>query len=173
MKLAKARTFHEIRGVKFEVEGKSLVCPKCGFQTVPAELIDEHAKLVDQAYRRAAGLLSAAEIRMARQKLHFSQQEFAEYLGVGEASIKRWELGALQDKSSDNLIHLMTDPDHAKRKLDELCRRLGRKEPAAPSSVVAFVTVSGGERKRYAWHPAVRVAGSADTPRVCFPAARN
>lgn len=66
------------------------------------------------------------EIRRARESPGFSQQAFAEYLGVGEASIKRWELGSLQDKSSDDLIRLKTDPDYARRSLDQLCRRLSR-----------------------------------------------
>ncbi|MBI5281011.1 MAG: hypothetical protein HY858_04950 [Candidatus Solibacter usitatus] len=121
-----ARTSHEVRGVKIEVEGRVLVCPRCGFQAIPADLLSEHGRLVDEGYRKAAGLLSAGEIRAARARLGLNQLDFAGYLGVGEASVKRWDLGALQDKSSDDLIRLKTDPEYAQKNLEEVCRRLGR-----------------------------------------------
>ena len=130
MRLTTARSLHEVRGVNFEVEAKALVCSHCGFQVIPPELITEHARLIDHGYRKAVGLLRADEIRAARERLGFNQLRFAEYLGVGEASVKRWELGALQDKSSDDLIRLKTDPECAKENLDQLCARLGTKAPA-------------------------------------------
>ena len=132
MRRKTARTSHEVRGLKFEVEGKLLVCAHCGFQMIPADLLNEHGRMVDEAFRRAAGLLSAAEIRAARKRLRMSQQEFAAYLGVGDASVKRWELGALQEKSSDDLIRLKTDPEYARKHLNALCRRLERKPPNLP-----------------------------------------
>lgn len=130
-----ARTSHEVRGIKFEVEGKVLVCPQCGFQAIPADLLGEHGRLVDEGYREAAGLLSADEILAARKSLGLNQLEFAKYLGVGEASVKRWELGALQDKSSDDLIRLKTDPAYAQKNLEEVCRRLGRPISKVPQQV--------------------------------------
>jgi len=132
MSRKKARVRHEIRGLKFEVEAEALVCGHCGFQMVPRDLVGQHGREVDAAYRRAAGLLSAGEIREARKRLGMSQRDFAEYLGAGVASVKRWELGALPDKSSDNLIRHMTDPKYAKKSLERLCRRLGRKLATAP-----------------------------------------
>ncbi|MDR3749023.1 MAG: hypothetical protein P4M04_12855 [Acidobacteriota bacterium] len=148
MQLKMARTCHEVRCVKFEVEGKALVCSRCGFQVIPPDLLNEHAQLVDQGFRKAAGLLSAKDIRAARTGLGFNQQQFAEYLGVGEASVKRWELGALQDKSSDDHIRLKTDPEYARKNLDSLCERLGRKSPTAPQREVIYVPVSASSRRQ-------------------------
>jgi putative zinc finger/helix-turn-helix YgiT family protein len=147
MQRRKARFPHEIRGLHFEVEGTGLVCSSCGFQMIPSDLISEHAQLVDAEYRRAAGLLSPDEIRAARESLELSQREFAEYLGVGEASVKRWEVGALQDKSNDDLIRLRTDPDYAERNLKEVCRRLGRKSPTEPRSEIVYIAGPAGFRR--------------------------
>jgi len=58
---------------------------------------------------------------------------------VGDASIKRWELGALLDRSSDDLIRLKTDPDFAQQSLEQSRRRLGQKPPAEPERTVVFV----------------------------------
>lgn len=49
-----------------------------------------------------------------------SQKDFADRLKVGIASVKRWELGAIQDESSDRLIRLSTDVDEARLNLREL-----------------------------------------------------
>jgi hypothetical protein len=35
-----------------------------------------------------------------------SQEEFAAYLSVGVASVKRWELGKVQEKSMDDLVRI-------------------------------------------------------------------
>lgn len=119
-----AKVPHEIRGARFEVEDKVDVCHHCGFITIPLEKADEHGRLVDQTYRRLAGILTVEEIRQARQRLGMSQREFAEYLGVGEASVKRWELGVLPDKSSSDLIRLKTDPEAARENWTRLRRLL-------------------------------------------------
>lgn len=161
MRRALARTDHEIRGVKFKVEGEALVCSKCGFVMIPSGLIGEHARLVDAGYRKAAGLLVATQIREARKRLGMTQREFAEYLGVGEASVKRWELGSLQDKSSDILIRLMTDPDFAQENLEQLCRRLGRKSPTEPQREMVFVHCAAGFQKYVA---AWRIGGPSFQP---------
>ena len=38
-----------------------------------------------------------------------SQLKFAAYLKVGVASIKRWELGAIQDEANDSYLRIKTD----------------------------------------------------------------
>ena len=43
-----------------------------------------------------------------------TQKESTGYLGAGDASIKRWELGAIEDRAMDNLIRLRTDIDKAR-----------------------------------------------------------
>jgi hypothetical protein len=57
---------------------------------------------VADAYRQDNELLTSDQIRSIRGSL--SQISFAQQLGVGPASVKRWELGLVQDKSNDNLI---------------------------------------------------------------------
>lgn len=76
--------------------------------------LPEHLRKLADAYRRAHRLLTSEEIRSRRSSLRMTQKAFAIYLGVGEASIKRWELGAIQDESMDRYIRLKTDPDEAR-----------------------------------------------------------
>ncbi|PIR15264.1 MAG: hypothetical protein COV48_15340, partial [Elusimicrobia bacterium CG11_big_fil_rev_8_21_14_0_20_64_6] len=44
-----------------------------------------------------------------------SQEEFSHYLGVGIASVKRWELGKVQDPAYDELIRLKTNYAYAQK----------------------------------------------------------
>jgi transcriptional regulator with XRE-family HTH domain len=68
----------------------------------------------------AHGLLTTSEIKAARKRLRLTQQQFADRLKAGIASVKRWELGAIQDESSDLLIRLSTDLGAARRNVREL-----------------------------------------------------
>jgi putative zinc finger/helix-turn-helix YgiT family protein len=126
MRKAIARVPHEIRGIRFEVEDRVNVCSHCGFITIPLDRADTHGRLTDQAYRRLAGIPTAEEIRQARQRLGMSQRQFAAYLGVGEASVKRWEAGVLPDRSSSELVRLRTDPEAARQNWMQLKSLLAR-----------------------------------------------
>ncbi len=116
----------EFKGERFTVRMKGLVCPKCGFTTVEGQQMPEYMRLVADSYRGQHGLLTSDEIRNRRARLHMSQAEFARYLGVGVASLKRWEMGKVQDVSSDELIKLKTDEVAAARNLRRIERAVGR-----------------------------------------------
>lgn len=149
MRMRLARVPHQIRGLSFAVEDKVNVCDSCGFITIPLERADEHGNLVDQEYRRLAGILTADQIREARHRLRMSQREFADYLGVGEASVKRWETGVLPDKSSSDLIRLKTDLEEARRNYDALCRRLNLRQPENVRLVISKPVFF--PQRTYAW----------------------
>jgi DNA-binding transcriptional regulator YiaG len=50
------------------------------------------------------GILSSEEIKSIRKRYGFSQRAFAKILNSGEASIARYETGALPEKSLSNMI---------------------------------------------------------------------
>lgn len=54
--------------------------------------------------RKKRGLLTSDEIKQMRRILGMSQREFADFIGVGEASVKRWETWLVQNKSTDLLM---------------------------------------------------------------------
>jgi hypothetical protein len=61
-----------------------------------------------------------------------SQEEFAAYLSVGVASVKRWELGKVQEKSTDDLIRIKCSLPSARRNVARLMllKRARRPGPA-------------------------------------------
>lgn len=113
-------------GERFVVTVPIVRCPRCGYKTVDARDLDEYSTTVADAFRRKHGRLTSREIRESRARLRMSQREFAEYIGVGIASVKRWESGMVQDRAMDELLRLKTQPEYAADNSDRLIARLGR-----------------------------------------------
>ena len=92
----------EVKGEKFKVLTNALVCDTCGHVAMEGSDTSEFMRKLADAYRRAHNLLTSEEIRRIRGGM--SQQRFAKALGVGIASVKRWELGLVQEERNNNLI---------------------------------------------------------------------
>jgi len=103
----------EYRGKKLKVETSAEACSKCGYALVEARDMQEFMRRLSDAYRSSCDLLTSQQIRAARESLGMSQKRFAAYLRVSPASIKRWELGAVQDAANDEYIRVKTDPETA------------------------------------------------------------
>lgn len=93
-----------VRGENYTVEMMGLECPRCGYKTIEGPDMPEYGRLLADHYRNAHRLLTSEEIRERRKRLDMSQQEFARFLGVGIASVKRWEMGKIQDAESNRCI---------------------------------------------------------------------
>jgi putative zinc finger/helix-turn-helix YgiT family protein len=104
------------KGESFPVRMEALVCPKCNFKTVPRQSAAQFALRTANAYRQAHNLLTSMGIRDLRGGLKMTQRQFAEFLGVGVASVKRWELGEIQDVAMDRLMRLAAADRAGKRR---------------------------------------------------------
>lgn len=110
----------EIKKEKLVVRMEALICPNCGYTTVTGHNMPEYMRLAADAYRKKNDLLTSAEIAYRRNRLRMTQEMFAEYLGVGVASVKRWELGKIQDRAMDNLMRLKTSTEEAAMNLEQV-----------------------------------------------------
>lgn len=112
------------RGETLKLRSPITECVKCGWQLLTDDQTDELRRRTADAYREKHGLLTSQQIRAIREALKMSQRQFAEFLRVGEASIKRWETWQVQEESSDELIR-------AKWEL------ASRRKPSAPTPIPA------------------------------------
>ena len=110
----------EYAGEQYRVPAEAMVCPECGYATLHAGQTDAFSTAVADAYRKRHGLLTSSEIRKIRGDLGMSQEEFAAYLSVGVASVKRWELGKVQEKSMDDLVRIKCSLPSARRNVARL-----------------------------------------------------
>ena len=108
--LIQRETEQDFRGETFRITSTALQCRHCGFCLLGPGHLDALRLATHDAYRRNHGLLTRTAIISRRKAMGLSQKRFADYLGVGSASVERWESGVLvQDKASDILLRQRTD----------------------------------------------------------------
>ena len=103
----------EVKGEEVEVVASAMVCVQCHAPLMNDEQMNQLRKVAADAYRKERGLLTSEEIVKFRSLFGMSQTAFANYLKVGEASVKRWETYFVQDLSQDEHIRLKCDEAYA------------------------------------------------------------
>lgn len=116
----------KVQPTEVDVRGESIllhlsvkVCEACGV-IQDADGIDP-MELAFAEYRKRRDLLTPEQIKAIRERFGLSQQSFAALLGMSEATINRYERGALQDEAHDHAIRTCEVPGV----MDDLLRRRG------------------------------------------------
>lgn len=87
-------------------------CDDCHFSFTDAEA----EEILHDAVCRHIGVLTPKEVYSIRQRYNLTRQEFAEASTIGEASLARWESGALlQNAANDSLLFLLSIPANLDR----------------------------------------------------------
>jgi putative zinc finger/helix-turn-helix YgiT family protein len=107
-KLRKQKTY---RGVDIEYTAEAFVCPECGLEAGTVQSAGDVQRAIADAYRNRAGLLTGREIKSLRETKGLTQQQLADFMNIGIASIKRWETGAIQSKSMDHALRMKLQSD--------------------------------------------------------------
>ncbi len=92
------------RDVALEVPVTEHVCRECGFSASDVTSAAAVQQEIAEAYRQRTGLLTGGAIRTMRRAKRMTQASLAEKMGVGIASIKRWEKANVQSESMDKLL---------------------------------------------------------------------
>ncbi|MEQ6360501.1 type II toxin-antitoxin system MqsA family antitoxin [Thermoanaerobacter thermohydrosulfuricus] len=108
-----------VRGDEIKALARIRVCSVCGEELFDEELEEENIRRVYDIYRKKHGILPPEEIKNIRESYGLSQRAFAKLLGIGEASIARYETGALPEKSLSNMIMLLRDPKNMEKLLEK------------------------------------------------------
>ncbi|MEX0710986.1 MAG: type II TA system antitoxin MqsA family protein [Pirellulales bacterium] len=95
---------YQVRGEPVQVVLPVVACPVCGAGEVDAAFVQDPVQMAYDLYRKRHGLLAADRIKSIRQQYRLSQKSFAALLGMSEATVNRYEGGALQEATHDNLI---------------------------------------------------------------------
>ena len=107
-KLHKEKTF---KGVNINYMAEAFVCPVCGLEAGTVQTAGGVQRAISDAYREKLGLLTSREIKCLREANGFTQQQLADAMNVGIASIKRWETGMIQSKSMDHALRIQLQND--------------------------------------------------------------
>jgi putative zinc finger/helix-turn-helix YgiT family protein len=111
----KVRLSTAYAGEAFEVVVPAFVCKKCKEPLMDSKQMNVLRQTAADTYREKHQLLKSHDIVKLRKKLRMSQRQFATYLGIGEASIKRWETYYVQEVAMDEHIRLKCDKEFAEK----------------------------------------------------------
>jgi putative zinc finger/helix-turn-helix YgiT family protein len=99
----------EVRGEQFEIEVLAQRCSHCGRVMLDSRARRMHYRKASDAYRAKHGLLTAPEIDRLRRNLGMTWKQFADFVQIGIATLKRWMAGEIQTPSLDALVRLKAD----------------------------------------------------------------
>jgi putative zinc finger/helix-turn-helix YgiT family protein len=120
-------------------------CTSCGFEYTDASAEDARHEAVCQHL----GILNPRQVAGIRKLYRFTRAEFATLTRFGEASLARWETGAItQNPANDQLLYLLQFRDNMER-LQERARCNTSIEPTSlPVPERKFVALHNIEEKR-------------------------
>ena len=99
-----------VRGESIMVEAEFYRCQECGEQFENSKSTIDPYETAYHEYRTRKGMLQPEEIRLFRSQRGLTQKELSDLLGIGIATLNRYENGALQSESDDRIIKLAMDP---------------------------------------------------------------
>jgi putative zinc finger/helix-turn-helix YgiT family protein len=99
-----------IRGVAMPLMREYFYCKSCGeeFENPTPEM--DPVERAYQAYREQRGMLQPDNLIRYRKSIGLTQKEFSTLLGIGNATLIRYENGALQSDAHDRMIRLCMLP---------------------------------------------------------------
>lgn len=107
-KVVSVRTEATVRGITFSFVENRAICAECGNEIYVPALNDENVQAREDAYRKAAGLITVEEIRKILRKYNIGAGPLAKVLGFGEVTINRYMGGQLPSKqNSDRLLEIL------------------------------------------------------------------
>ncbi|MDQ6422596.1 DUF4065 domain-containing protein [Paenibacillus sp. LHD-117] len=105
---------HTLHGRSFDVEVIVATCANCGSEVHDEQLLDDAMKMIYKTYNELFGGLNVSEIRAVRgQYLSLGKRPFAKLIGIGPASVGRYEADpgvAMSTKILDIYRELQNNP---------------------------------------------------------------
>jgi len=101
-----------IRGEMIPIHMEYYHCEECGEDfEIPRPDYDP-LDAAYREYRNRKGMVQPEEIKKFRKELGLTQKELSEILGIGIATLNRYENGALQSEAHDQVIRLCMQPEN-------------------------------------------------------------
>lgn len=108
-----------IRGELVPVNVEYVKCKECGDVVLNPAVNYDPFELARRKFREEHTLLQPEEISNWRKAHHLTQGEFARLLGIGVATLNRYENGAIQNESHEKLIRLAMYPSNLLRLMED------------------------------------------------------
>lgn len=100
----------KVRGEPITIKAEYVRCKNCGDAVLDTSAKSDPFEFAYREYRRRHGLLQPEDVRDWRRSHHLTQDELAKLLGLGIATINRYENGALQTEAHDKMLRQAMEP---------------------------------------------------------------
>lgn len=104
-----------IKGIKIVYDAVIAVCANCDEEIYIKELSDSNIEKANEAYRRAADLISVTDIEILLEQYKIGKKPLAKMLGWGENTIIRYLDGQTPSKEYSNRLKELFTPRNMKR----------------------------------------------------------
>lgn len=99
-----------VRGESITVDMEYQRCSKCGEEFLIPNLDNDPFERAYHLYRAKHGMLQPEEIQQFRRNYDITQAELSKLLGLGGATLSRYETGEIQNKTHDTLLRMAMEP---------------------------------------------------------------
>ncbi len=114
------RTEAEVRGTKISFVETHAICTECEEELYVPEVNDENAKAREDAYRKAANLISVEDIQKIMEKYDIGAGPLAIAMGFGDVTINRYISGQLPSKANSlKLLEVLASHKKMAENLEE------------------------------------------------------
>jgi putative zinc finger/helix-turn-helix YgiT family protein len=118
-KIVKENEIFKVKGENIEIISEKAICSECGECLYEPYLENENFKKAYSIYAKRNSLILPEDIKRIRTKYSAIQVVFAKAIGIGEATIQRYEMGSLPSKSNSDLIKSVENPSSFLETLDK------------------------------------------------------
>jgi len=128
VKIVAREETYPVRGDEILVLAKVALCALCKTEIFDEELDEENLLSAYNEYRRRKGIIAIEDIVAIRTRYGLSQRSLSRLLGWSEATIYRYETGAIPSEAHNYILKRLADPIEAKRFLEKARGRLTTRE---------------------------------------------
>jgi len=108
-----------IRGEIIPVDVEYYHCEVCGEDFDKPRQDYDPLETAYREYRQRKGMVQPEEIRQFRKRHGLTQKEMSELLGIGIATLNRYENGALQSEAHDHVLRFSMKPENLYHLIEE------------------------------------------------------
>lgn len=128
---------YKVKGEKIKIQATVRQCKECGEILFDPELDDKNIRAAYAVYKDKHGLLTTEEIISIRKRLNLPQASLALLIGCTQATVARYEKGALQDEAYDNLLRMLEKPDNVKSLMERHKDKMSARDCARIESAIS------------------------------------
>lgn len=100
-----------VKGITFQYVHQQAFCAECGEEVYCPEVNDANVLARENAYRKAAQLITVSEVEQLLAKYNIGAGPLAKIMGIGDVTINRYLCGQLPSKEiSSRLFDLISSP---------------------------------------------------------------